>query len=406
MDFSNKRQRPDSDDDIDTSTIFRTQETYPKFLIIESKNKEKAVTSLSPFVIEKQIESIIGTPKYVKKLRNGTLLVETVRKGQTDNLLKTNMFFNIPVEVTPHKTLNSSKGIIRDRNLKGESEDNIKEYLEDQGVTHVKRFQVKKGNETIKTNTLLLTFNTVVPPKSLKIFYQIIPVELYVPNPLRCFNCQKFGHHEDKCPVDPGSVCERCGMGDHDHHTNHCKNQTKCVNCGGDHLSRSNECSTWKKEKEIIRIKVKKNLTYPEARQLFEKKPEFNFSKIVQSAPPKPETKTTSTQFHENDFKITDSSKVIIAHKPKPTASSQASTSNSQTSTTSNIDKKQLQQNAKLLNAQQIASTRIAKGSDDPIQRHNRFGALAEDDGMDISEGAAHPGVRSHRSRSAITAPK
>ena len=144
MDFSNKRQRPDSDDDIDTSTIFRTQETYPKFLIIESKNKEKAVTSLSPFVIEKQIESIIGTPKFVKKLRNGTLLVETVRKGQTDNLLKTNMFFNIPVEVTPHKTPNSSKGIIRDRNLKGESEDNIKEYLEDQRVTHVKRFQVKK----------------------------------------------------------------------------------------------------------------------------------------------------------------------------------------------------------------------------------------------------------------------
>ena len=51
------------------------------------------------------------------------------------------------------------------------------------------------------------------------------------------FNCQKFGHHEDKCPVDPGSVCERCGMGDHDHHTNHCKNQTKCVNCGGDHIT-------------------------------------------------------------------------------------------------------------------------------------------------------------------------
>ena len=140
--------------------------------------------------------------------------------------------------------------------------------------------------------------------------------------------------------------------------------------------------------------------------QLFEKKPEFNFSKIVQSAPPKPETKTFSTQFHENDFKITDSSKVIIARKPKPSASSRAITSNSQTSTTSNIDKKQLQQNAKLLKAQQIASSRIAKGSEDPIQRHNRFGTLAEDHRMDISEGAAHSGVRSHRSRSPITTPK
>ena len=236
--LSHKRQRSDSDDEIDASTLFRTQETFPKFLIIESKNKEKPITSLSPFVIEKQIESTIGTPKSVKKLRNDTLLVETVRKAQTDNLMKLNKFFNLPVEVTEHKTLNSSKGIIRDSILKYESEENIKEYPGNQGVTNVKRFKVKKGHDLVNTNTLLLTFNTVVPPKSLRIIYQIIPVDMYVPNPLRCFNCQKFGHHEDKCPVDIGSVCERCGKGDHDHHTNHCKNPAKCVNCGGDHLSR------------------------------------------------------------------------------------------------------------------------------------------------------------------------
>ena len=134
---------------------------------------------------------MIGTPKSFKKLKNGTLIVETTRKMQTDILLKSKKFFNLPVEVKPHKTLNSSKGIIRDRNLKGESEKNILEYLENQGVTAAKRFTVKKGQDTINTNTILLTFDSVVPPKSLKIFYQIIPVDLYIPNPLRCFNCQK-----------------------------------------------------------------------------------------------------------------------------------------------------------------------------------------------------------------------
>ena len=78
--LAHKRQRPDSDDDLDASTLFRTQENFAKFQIIESKDKEKPVTSLSPFVIEKQIESLIGTPKTVKKLRNGTLLVGTTRK--------------------------------------------------------------------------------------------------------------------------------------------------------------------------------------------------------------------------------------------------------------------------------------------------------------------------------------
>ena len=140
--LTNKRPRSDSDvDEIDTSTIFRTQENFAKFLIIESTNKDKPITPLSPFVIEKQIEALIGT---VRKLRNQTLLVETTRKSQTENLLRTKTFFNLPVQVSEHKTLNSSKGIIRDRALKGESDDNIRENLQEQGVIAAKRFKVKK----------------------------------------------------------------------------------------------------------------------------------------------------------------------------------------------------------------------------------------------------------------------
>ena len=381
--LAHKRQRPDSDDDLDATTLFRTQENFAKFLIIQSKDKEKPVTSLSPFVIEKQIESLIGTPKTVKKLRNGTLLVETTRKTQTEMLLKTK-FFNLSVEVSPHKSLNTSKGIIRDRNLKGESDENILEYLQPPGVTAVKRFKVKKGHDYIDTNTILITFNSVVPPKSLKIFFQIIPVELYVPNPLRCFNCQKFGHHEDKCPVDLGSVCEWCGMRDHDHHTNHCKNPTKCVNCGGEHLSRSNECQTWKNEKEIMRLKVTKNLTYPEARKLFEQKPEFNFSKVVKSLAAKPDTTTASTQYSVEDTKITESTKVIISRIKRKTTNQP--TTSRPSSENINANPKPNQSSTNSRNQRNTASSRVPKGADDPIKEHNRFGALMGDESMDMDE--------------------
>ena len=137
------------------------------------------------------------------------LLVETNKKSQTDNLLKITKNFNINVTVTEHKTLNSCKGIIRDRMLKHETEENITEYLKTQGVTACKRFTIKKDGNLIETTTLLLTFNTTTLPKSLKNFYRIIPVEVYIPNPLRCFNCQRFGHHENGCPELPGSVCEK-----------------------------------------------------------------------------------------------------------------------------------------------------------------------------------------------------
>ena len=312
---TNKQQRTDSnDDEHETSTIFTSQENFARFLIIESKNKEKPITSLSPFLIEKQIEAQIGTAKSVKKLKNGTLLVETTRKTQTEKLKKLDLFFGVPVTVTEHKSLNTSKGIIRNHILKSETEENILEYLKPQGVTHVKRFTIRKNHEIVNTNTLLLTFNSIVTPKTLKIFYQILPVELYVPNPLRCFNCQKLGHHESNCPADVGSVWERCGTSNHDHLTSQCQNQAKCVNCGGNHMSRSSDCDVWKKEKEVMKIKVTQRLTYPEARKVYEQhKSEFSFSKIVSAMPNKPETKTASTQYSEKDSEITESSKVIIA---------------------------------------------------------------------------------------------
>ena len=88
-----KRQRPDSDDETNTFSFFKHVENLPKFIVIKSENQEKTITTLSPFVIEKQIEATIGTPKSVKKLKNQTLLVETTRKAQTDNLLKMTTFF-------------------------------------------------------------------------------------------------------------------------------------------------------------------------------------------------------------------------------------------------------------------------------------------------------------------------
>ena len=327
------------DDTQPTSFTFKANENFSKFLVISSK-EDKPITSLSPFIIEKQIESIIGTPKNVKELKNGTLLVETNRKSQTDNLLKLTKFFNINVTVTEHKTLNSCKGIIPDRMLKHETEENNTEYLNTQGVTACKRFKIKKDGNLIETNTLLLTSNTTTLPKSLKKFYRIIPVEVYIPNPLRCFNCQRFGHHENGCPGLPGSVCEKCGMGDFDHHTNACKNEAKCVNCHKNHQSKSNLCEIWKKEKEIMKIKVTQKITYLEAKKIQENQPEITFAKVVQSLNTKPETKETSTQFNEKDSVIKANSEVITStQKPKAKPASTHQSTKSQNSSQTQLTK-------------------------------------------------------------------
>ena len=395
----NKRQRPDSDDETEASTIFKSTDNFPRFLVIKSE-EEQSITSLSPFIIEKQIESFIGTPKTVKKLKNKTLLVETTRRAQTENLLKVTKFFNMKVSVSEHRTLNTSKGIIKDRTLKGETEKDICEYLKSQGVIAVKRFTIKKDHEVIETNTLLLTFNSITVPKTLRIFYQFVPVDIYVPNPLRCFNCQRFGHHESDCPIDYCSVCEKCGTGGFHHLASACPNPVKCVDCGLNHLSRSNVCEVWKKEKEIMKIKVTRNLTYLEARKIVEHTPETTFSTIVQSAIAKPENKNDYTQTSENDKIISSSTKVLIPTKYKTNKSqpsSKASTPQSKQPSTSQVEPaknresrsknrtspRKKSQSPKKNQKDKIKLTRV---QDEPIKLKNTFSDLEQMEAEEYSD--------------------
>ena len=131
--------------------------------------------------------------------------------------------------------------------------------------------------------------------------------------------------------------------------------------------------------------------------------PEFSFSQVVKSFAAKPETKTTATQYSDEDCQITESSKVLIARKPKTISpQNQKSTSDQATVNAKTNKPNQPSTNAK----PHSASSRVQKGSDDPVQQYNKFGALANDDAMEMDEVASRPGSRGHRPRSPIKAPK
>ena len=90
-------------------------------------------------------------------------------------------------------------------------------------------------------------------------------VKRYIPNPLRCFQCQEFGHSKKFCKKQ--LRCWKCGSEGHD--GSDCSAENKCcVNCKGDHYSSSKSCPVWIIEKEIQRVKTEKNLPYGEAKRL------------------------------------------------------------------------------------------------------------------------------------------
>ena len=197
-----KRPYPDSDSDSDTLPT-----TFPNFIVLESLD-EKQLTKLNPIVIEKTISGIVK-PISVKKLNNGTLLIEVDKKTYADNLLKMKTFAGLKIKAFPHISLNSSKGVVRSSELSLCTLDEIKTYLKPQGVSDVKRISIKRNDEIINTNTYIFTFNKSQLPKEIKVGYSLIKINPYIPNPLRCYNCQKFGHHETKCIKS--AVCKKCG---------------------------------------------------------------------------------------------------------------------------------------------------------------------------------------------------
>ncbi|GFX57785.1 uncharacterized protein TNCV_1495461 [Trichonephila clavipes] len=221
-------------------------------------------STVSPFLIEKAITSSIGPVKTIRKMRSGDLFLEVASAKQSSALRTLRKMAHIDITVVPHNTLNYSRGVISAADLLNVSTEEIKENMVDQKVCEVRRITIRRDGQVLNTKHLILTFSTPELPQSVKAAYLHCPVRPYIPNPLRCFQCQRFGHSKTVCRGQP--TCSRCAEVGHD--SADCKAKERCVNCKGDHSSFSRSCPTWILEKEITAVKIKNKLSYPEARRV------------------------------------------------------------------------------------------------------------------------------------------
>ncbi|KAF0294796.1 Nucleic-acid-binding protein from mobile element jockey [Amphibalanus amphitrite] len=125
----------------------------------------------------------------------------------------------------------------------------------------------KRG--TVSTNNIILTFDSTDLPSEIRVGYVKVRVRPFVPAPMRCFRCQRFGHTKDNCRGRP--TCSKCASQDHTDET--CDSETpRCVNCGEGqtpHSAYDRSCPAYVKEKEIMTIKATRNLSFKEAREVY-----------------------------------------------------------------------------------------------------------------------------------------
>ncbi|GFR83328.1 RNA-directed DNA polymerase from mobile element jockey [Elysia marginata] len=137
----------------------------------------------------------------------------------------------IKVKVARDKYLNTSRGVTNHKDLRGSKEEEFVDCIP--GVISARKIQIKRGEESIKTNTYVLTFDSPTPPSEVKAGYLPVKFRPYVPTPMRCFRCHGFGHGRDRCRRNV-DLCLKCG--EPGHRGEECDRSHECVNCKGSTL--------------------------------------------------------------------------------------------------------------------------------------------------------------------------
>ena len=143
---------------------------YDRWFVVQSVDSEQPVSKLSPFIIDKAIRSAVGTVKTIRSLRNGDFLLEVSSATQSRIVNKLDNLAGCPVTASPHRTLNSCKGVIRCGPLVDCDKQDTLNELKPQGVSDITNITVKDDSDSRRnTNIFIITFKAPSIPKHLHV---------------------------------------------------------------------------------------------------------------------------------------------------------------------------------------------------------------------------------------------
>ena len=223
-------------------------------------------TEIAVFVLNlSDIIFLRTAPHSCSPLRNGNLIMKFFSAQQMTTLPQctklTDGGVSVEIAASSMRPL-GARGVIYSVPL-DISTDDLVACLASQGVKFVKRFCFKRSDssELKDSRSVFLKFTTADLPGEVKIGYLFFRVKQYVPKPLRCFKCNRYGHVAGHCRGKPRvSICGG------EHKYNECSAAApKCPNCGGDHSANDKICPRYKRETEILQLKIEVKLSYADA---------------------------------------------------------------------------------------------------------------------------------------------
>ena len=206
----------------------------------------------------------------VKQIEAGEWLIQASTKQQSEAYLSLTEIDNIDIVVRKHKDLNSIEGTVvlpPSNDHEGvPNEDIILSSLQLRypNIQAVKTYEIpNRKNPSKMIRIARVKFEGHDLPKDIRIEGQRRELQPFVPKPLQCHSCSKYGHTKHKCRSE--AVCAFCSS--KDHRTTWNCGTAKCVNCGLGHHARSKECVFYIFNAELKLLMSRSGMSVNEAKQ-------------------------------------------------------------------------------------------------------------------------------------------
>lgn len=338
----NKRLR--HDDFVPLPEIAANEQHLPRYLIASAissiPNIEVApLASYNVFQVERGLDFISRNRLDVTEMRSGDLLIKVPDNKVAEQYLKANYIDCIPVKITLHKTLNTIQGRIFSRKIINITQEDLQESLKSQKVVDVRKITKLDGKEVVATDAAIITFDLIYRPETLKLGWERVPVEEYIPNPMKCHNCLKLGHTKKRCRNV--EICKECGTP-----TPHEPCTRKyCVNCQLEsHTSNDASCPTFWKHKSVNYLRITRRCTNREAWEIYNDNPTLNTLKPIPRKVKNVQTYAQVLNHNLTDNNVSTTTTINLQNKENnaaPILNEQPTKNNVLTTTTTILQNKQ-----------------------------------------------------------------
>ena len=238
--------------------VGEARDAVPRVLMLKLTD---STVKVNPFHLDKSLKEF--KPTNISQHRNGNYELEmgedwTARKplrAQSLQVKVGNRTLAVPISVSPHTSKNNCRGVVSCRDLSDITDDEILDGLREQGVVGAKKLAKTGQGKDKDTGTVMLTFSGTSLPDRVYVGWRSLRVRQFIPNPIRCFKCQSYGHMAASCKGE--ERCAKCGKPGHKSTT--CSATTpKCAGCDGSHEAWDRSCPKRKSAQEALKEKEQK----------------------------------------------------------------------------------------------------------------------------------------------------